>query len=152
EMKASPEVIDKFHTFLAEWKLLTGVRSELVEPHLARLRASAFQHSKLLADYFDGVAAERAGKLEKARKLFEPLTAQKGDELVARYASYEVAKLSLALNDPARALRALQEVEPYFQQFEKLSPEEKAWADELARSLDELLGLEVRATLGVALQ
>ena len=151
ETKAPAEVIDRFHTFLAEWKLLTGVRAELIEPHLAWLRASASQHSKVLAAFLDAIVADRAGKLEKARKLLEPLTNQK-DKDVARRANYAIARLSLSLNDPNRALKALKELEPAFQQYEKLSPEEKVWADEIARTLDELLALQVRANLGIALQ
>jgi predicted Zn-dependent protease len=152
ETKAPPAQIDQFHSFLAEWKLLGGVRSELIGPHLAHLRASASQTSRDLATYFEAVATERQGKLEKARKLLEPLTAEKVDPSIAVKANLQMVKLSLALNDPARALKALQELEPVFQQVDRISPEERVWAEDAVRDLNELLGMQARAHLGVAIQ
>jgi predicted Zn-dependent protease len=150
--KAPPEQVDQFHTFLAEWKLLGGVRSELIEPHLAHLRASASQQSRELATYFEAVATERQGKLDKARKLVEPLTSEKVDPSIKVKANLLMVKLSLALNDPGRALKSLQELEPVFQQVDRISPEERVWAEDAVRDLNELLGLEARTHLGIAIQ
>lgn len=148
---AAPEVIDNFHIFLAEWKLLGGVRSEIIEPHLVRLRTSASPNSRAMATYFEAVGLDRQGKLEKSRKLIEPLTAEKMHPAITMKANLLVLKLSMLLKDPSRALKALQDLEPMMEQVERLTPEERIWMEEAVRDTDELLGLQIRAHLGIAL-
>lgn len=152
DSKAAADVLIGLHTKLAEWKFLTGVRAELIEPHLHFLRVSPSPRARVTAQFLDAVAAERQGKLDKARKLFEPLTTEKTELDIARRANLYVAQLSLVLGDPHRALQALQEVEPIFLKIEEAPPEQRVWAELAVRDLEELLGQQIRANLGIALK
>lgn len=109
--RAPAAEIDEFHAELAERKLELAMKGEEVEPHLARLRASALPRARLLAQLLDGVVAERQGRLEKARKALQPLAADKANPDLAMRANVLLAGLTSAVGDWAAALGALKDVE-----------------------------------------
>jgi predicted Zn-dependent protease len=146
---------DEFHLTLAEWKLMTGAKSEAIAPHLARLHASTIPKAKLHAQFLDARIAERQGRLDKARKLLIPLAADRTPahrDLAAR-ANMFLANLNMVLGDPAAALACLREVEPVLEKLEELPPIERAWREELGfGGLDDNIAQQIRANLAVALQ
>jgi predicted Zn-dependent protease len=155
DAKLQPVTIDTYHATIAEWKMMTGAKAEAVEPHLARLRSSASTWSKLKGQFLDAIVAERQGKLDKARKLLQPIASEKSKELagLARSAHLVLANLNMVLGDPSAALVSLRETEPMYKQLESLPPIERAWQEEFARGgLDDNFAQQVRAHLQIAWQ
>lgn len=151
--KLSAEQIDNFHIMLAEWKLMSGIKTDAVESHLARLRNSTLPKAKLLAQFLDAVVAERQGKLDRARTLLMPLAANTEHPDLARRANLILANLQMVLGNPAAALIALRAVEPMYRQLDELPAIERAWHEELGRgTLDDNLSMQIRANLEVARQ
>lgn len=151
--KLPSEEIDSFNIMLAEWKLMTGQKTESAESHLNRLRNSTAPRARLTAQFLDAVVAERQGKLEKARKLLQPLALDTEHPAIARRANIILANLNMVLGNPAAGLAALRAIEPMYRQLEDMPPIERAWQEELGRgTLDDNISQQIRANLEVALQ
>ena len=146
--------VEEFHAVLAEWKLLAGVKADAVEPHLARLRGSAVPRHKLIGQFLDAVVAEREGKLDKARKLLQPLANDKdrANHDLATQANAKLAAIYLVTGDPGAALACLRVIEQDAARIEELSPAERAWILDLARGVDDVIALQVVATIEGAIQ
>lgn len=146
-----PDVqLDEFHHDLADLKIKTGARRAEIEPHLSRLQASANPSLRQRGQFLQAVLLEREGKLERARKLLEPLAASKADPRLAVRAQMLLANLNMALNEPVAALGYLRGVEPVFDALEELPALDRAWIDELTGGRDMLRALQVQANLAAA--
>ncbi len=152
EAKLPAVQLDQFHFLLAERKLLSGAKPEVVEQHLARLRESTDPQFRLAAQFFAASLAQRQGKLDKARKLVQPLAAERHYPNLVFQANLLIANISLATGDPSAALAALREVETAYAKLEQFSPAVKEWADQLIGGPDRITSWQIGANLGVALQ
>ena len=153
--KLSSNQIDEFHMMLADWKLASGAKAEDVEPHIARLRASTLPLARLQGQFLDAVVAERQGKLDKARKLLQPIAADRTEAHrgLSRRAHLSLANLNMVLSDPSAALASLRELEPTYRKIDELAPIERAWQEELnPGGLDENIAKQIKANLAVAFQ
>ncbi|OWK35255.1 tetratricopeptide repeat protein [Fimbriiglobus ruber] len=145
-------LVDEYRLMLAEWKLLGGTRIEEVRPYLARARASAGPRTKLMVQFLDAVVAERQGRFVAARAILRPVAAARNYPDLAFRANLLTATLAITSGDPSAALAALREVEPVYQKLDDLLPTERAWAAEYIRGRDEVIALQVTATLELGLQ
>ncbi len=152
QAQLSAAQVDEFHQLLVELKLKQGARRDALEPHLARLRASPATAIRQRGQFLEAVLAEREGKLERARKLLEPLAAHKQDANLALRAKMLLANLAMAMNEPTAALAYLREIEPVFQNLEVLPPLERAWVEELTGGRDLVVARIVQAHLAITLQ
>lgn len=147
--KAAPVVLDELHADLLERKFAQGTKVEELEPHLARLRASALPRAKQVGAFYDGMVAERQGRLDKARRQFEPLAADRANPDLAFQAAVQIANVATATGDWAAALGALKDVEARYGSA-GLPAAARAWADERLGGADGLAAALVGANLQVA--
>lgn len=143
--------IDELHALLAERKLLAGEKVETVEPHLARLRDSTTPGAKQVGQFLEAAVAERQGKMDKARKLLQPLAADRTNADRAFQANVLLFRACRAVGDEVGALAALSEVDTKYS-TEQISPPARAWADEYVGGADAITADRILANLGVALQ
>jgi tetratricopeptide (TPR) repeat protein len=143
--------VDTFHAMLAEWKLQLRRRSDEIEPHLAHLRGSTITRARLYGQLLDAHAAERQGRLDQARKLLEPIAADRNQPDLAFRANALLAGLAIATGDLTSALPALKDVEARYNSA-TLPISARAWADRLLGGSDGITGSLVVLNLGVAQQ
>ncbi len=151
QAKASDLLLDEFHKELADLKLSTGARAEAVEPHLARLRLSAQPRVKLFGQLFESVVAEHQGKLDKARKILQGITADKANPDIVFQAQVMIAALSSATSDWAAALGALKDVDAKYSAG-TVPVVSRRWADERLGGADGIAAGLTELNLNVALQ
>lgn len=144
--------LDEFHYDLADLKIKAGARRDELAPLLKRLEASSNPSIRARVQFLEAVLLEREGKLERARKLLEPLAAGKTDPRLAVRAQMLLANLSMALNDPAAALGYLRSVEPAFDTLDDLPALDRSWMEDLTGGRDLVRALMVQANLAAALQ
>jgi len=156
EAKLPAAEIDEYHALVAERKLRAGAKVEDIEPHLARLRVSAVPVQKQWGQFLDAAVAERQGKMEKARKLLQTLTADRNNaDINVRDRAFQATVLlfraSKATGDEVAALAALGEIDAKYAS-EQVSPAARAFADENIGGPDAVTALRVIGNLAVALQ
>jgi tetratricopeptide (TPR) repeat protein len=137
------------HALAAEMQVLAGGKRESIAPHLEALKQAGRPQAQALAALLEGAAAEREGRLEKARQSLEEVLASSNPDLALR-AHLVLANVYLGLGQPDRALTSLGAVAKAYERFEQLSPQEKAWALEFGRSPDDVTSLLVVANLEAA--
>ncbi len=148
--RTAPAVIDEFHADLLERKFAQGAKVEELEPHLARLRASALPRVQQTGRFYDGLVAERQGRLDKSRKLFQTVTADRGNPDLAFQAAVQLANIGIATGDWTAALGALKDVEARYNSPD-LPAAARTWADERLGGADGLTASLVVANLQVAI-
>jgi tetratricopeptide (TPR) repeat protein len=152
EAKVPETSLYDYHKLIAEWSLFLRKKDGSIDAHIKKLRDSTYPRVKALGQFLEAVQAEHQGRLEKARKLLQPLANDRSLGEMSVRANMFLVNLSLATGNPSAALGSLRELEPILQKREDLSPEEKAWAGQLGQSMDDIVSLQVVATLSSAMQ
>ncbi|MGH7171529.1 MAG: hypothetical protein ACRELG_14735, partial [Gemmataceae bacterium] len=134
----------------AEMKTLAGDKAESIAENLNALKEVKAPPARALVALLEASAAERDGRLAQARKLLEQVVASHEPELAIR-AHMVLGGVYLALGQPDKALVSLQQVTQAYKVFDRLSPQEKAWALEFVRGPEDLALLMVTAHVDSAL-
>lgn len=127
----------------AERKTLKGVSAS---EELEILRKTKLPQAIAQAAFLEGVSHERAGRLDRARKLFEESDPE-GQSLRVNLA---LSQVYLALAQPDRALQRLQRVAAAYADIEE-SPD-REWIAEFLPSKEEMSYLMIVSRLGAARQ
>ncbi|MBI1915253.1 MAG: tetratricopeptide repeat protein [Planctomycetes bacterium] len=148
--KLSPAETVELHGLAAERKALAGGKRDAYAMHLKSLEQSKVPQTQALVEFLEGIAAEREGKLDKARKHLEKSLAQATAPGAALRINLVLANVYLALGQPVKALAGLNSVDKAYADLDKLSDQEKAWVLEFLKSREELDYLLLIANLGAA--
>lgn len=152
----APHSLAETHSMLAQLKLLKGEPFEAIEPHIAGVRAGPNPRNKVDAQVLEGIALQRAGRLEKARIALEVVTENKEKEKEKLYpdlvfrANSNLIDIHMALGNPAAALTPLQRAEEWYNDFQKLPAEDKALMAEFIPPPDDLSAYIAMAHLETA--
>jgi tetratricopeptide (TPR) repeat protein len=122
-----------------------------MQPHLDVLRACKLEAYQGCADYYEGLLAEKEGKLALARNLLERASHTNKHEMQRR-AMTHLVPIYLALEQPEPALKAIATLEAQFQKWNNLSSEERTWLQGMIRSPEELLPEKLQACILAAQQ
>jgi tetratricopeptide (TPR) repeat protein len=137
EAKLPPLQLVGLNTLAAEMKTLNGDKPEQLRANLNALTEAKTPRARTLVALLEAAAAERDGRLADARKLLEKVLVSDEADLALR-AHMVLGGVYLALGEPDKALVSLQQVQRAYAVFDKLSPQEKAWALEFVRSPEDL--------------
>jgi tetratricopeptide (TPR) repeat protein len=148
--KIPPSQLLNLHEQAARMKTLGSGKREDVAPHVRVMMESTQASSRAMALLLDGMLAEREGRLEHAQQSLEHVLQLERAGPNASRAHMLLANVYLALGKPDQALKSLAQVRQAYQQFDKLSDEEKAWAKEFVRSENDLALMEFQAHLQTA--
>jgi tetratricopeptide (TPR) repeat protein len=122
-----------------------------VEPSIEVLRNSKTDHYQAAAAYYDGVLAEREGKLQYARTMLEAASRSSRSDLNRRSLSL-LAPIYLTLDMPEKALQAMDGLQRHLDRLQSMSEEERAWLFTMIRSPEELAYDRVQALVMAANQ
>jgi hypothetical protein len=124
---------------------------ELLRPHLDVLRSSKSDSYVAVCAYYEGLSAEREGKLEISRRLLEQALLSGRSDLTRRTLS-RLVPLYLGLGVPEKSLAALAELERRSARFDALNDEEKQWYYTFLQNPDTLTAFKVQAHVEAARQ
>jgi Tfp pilus assembly protein PilF len=147
--KRKPAELVDLHLLALERKALAPKRQDY-SADLAALKESGLPQALSLVQFVEGLAAERDGKLDEARRHLEAALPQ-AVPTAAPKINVALGNVYLALGRPDRALVRLAAAEPYYRQLDALPENERAWTQGLA-SRDELDYLLLVANLDTARQ
>lgn len=150
EAKLSPGALGLLNAVAAEMKTLAGGKAEQIAPYLTALKEARTPRARTLVSLLEAAAAERDGRLADARKLLEKVLASDDNDLILK-AHMLLGGIYLATGQPDKALVSLQQVQKAYTVFDKLTPQEKAWALEFVQTPADLAVLMVQANADSAL-
>lgn len=147
--KATSPVALSLHE--AKLRLLSNDSQPLtsLQPHLAVLRESKQENAIAAAAYYEGITAEREGRLQQARQMLEQAAHSSRTDL-NRKAMTRLVPIYLTLELPDQALSTLNELNRIFTRLDGMSAEERTWFYSMIRNPDELLGDQVQAHIQAA--
>ncbi|HMO36924.1 MAG TPA: hypothetical protein PKA06_12860, partial [Gemmatales bacterium] len=122
-----------------------------LEPSIQFLRSSRQEHFQAAAAYYDGLLAEREGKLHYAMQALESATRSNRNDLSRRSLSLLVP-IYLNLHSPEKALVALDNLQSHLQQLQSMSNEERQWLFSMIRNPEELAHDRIQALIQLAHQ
>jgi tetratricopeptide (TPR) repeat protein len=105
----APARLVPLHAMAAEMRAEGGGKPEEIAVHLGALKEAGTPRALALAALLEAAAAERAGRLDQARKLLEQMLDSPERDLVAR-AHRMLGNIYLVLGQPDKALLSLHEV------------------------------------------
>lgn len=134
-----------------ETKYRSGLRGDDIMPHIEALKLSARPENQARAVFFEGLLAQRQGRLVKARENLEKVIANKDLRDLHFPARLELIQILLALGQPEAALIQLRDIEPALERPDELAPAELAWRDEVIQTTDNFRALMVVAQLDTSI-
>ncbi len=143
EAKTLPVQLAGLNALAAGILTLQGDKKDDVQRHLAALKEAKTPQALALASLYEAVPAAREGRLNEARRLLEKVVASGEGDLVLR-ANMILGGIYLDLGEPDKALVCLQQVQSAYTVFDKLTPQEKAWALEFVRRPEDLALLMIK--------
>lgn len=126
-------------------------KRELLQPHLDALRNSKNDSYVAVTAYYEGVLAEREGKLETSRRLLEQVLLSGRSDLTRRALS-KLVPLYVSLGAPEKSLAALVDLERRSNRIEGLGTEEKQWYYTFLHNPESLAAFKVQAHIEAAKQ
>lgn len=120
-----------------------------VEVHLDALRASKLEPFVAAAAYYEGIMAEREGRLQLARTQLEQATRSSRSDL-SRRALTLLVPIYLTLEMPEPALNAINDLNRLMTKLDAMNHEERNWLFSMVRGPEELLPQRVQALVMAA--
>jgi tetratricopeptide (TPR) repeat protein len=146
EAAKQPAAALAMHEAKLRLAMLSGGGRAAMQDSLKALRDSGQEPYQAVAAFYEGVAAEKEGRLEASRQLLEQAWKQgRGD--LSRRALTILAPMYLVLNQPESALRALDEMDRL---LARLAPEERSWLNQLVRGPVDVAVLRVQGHVQAA--
>lgn len=124
--------------------VMQGTQRPAVASHLEALRASKTEAFQAAAAYYEGLLAEREGRLQLAKTLLEQASRSSRSDLNRR-AQTLLVPIYLSLEMPEQALVSLNELNRLMARLDSMSNEERNWFYSMIRSSEELLPQRVQA-------
>lgn len=142
---------DMLHRIALETKYRGGVRGEDITGHIEALKLSTRPDFQARAVFFEGLLAQRQGRLGKARESLEKVIGNKDLKDLHFPARLELIQILLALGQPEAALIQLRDIEPAIERPEELAPADLAWRDDVIQTTDNFRALMVVAQLDTSI-
>lgn len=153
KVNTPPAVMSDLLGELANMKLLDNSPASEVEPLIRELRGLNVKQVSGRVSYLEGVLAERQGKLAEARrhyaKVFEDKAVEASSPL-AFLTHLRLGPICLAAGQPGAAVSHLRVAADKLKAG-GVTPEEKAWVEQAGINADDIIALQVQASVRVGL-